>query len=47
MADEHGLLVPAEASVITPPEVTHLAVENYHRGMLARATDAIRDFPPP
>jgi uncharacterized protein (TIGR02147 family) len=45
--DDDGLLVPAEASVVTPPEVVHLAVENYHRGMLHRAVDAIRDFTPP
>ena len=44
--DADGLWSPADASVVTPPEVAHLAVENYHRGMLARAADAIRDFPP-
>ena len=44
--DDDGLLVPAEASIVTPPEVTHLAVNNYHRGMLARAVDAIDGFEP-
>lgn len=44
--DDDGLLVPAEASIVTPPEVTHLAVNNYHRGMLARAADAIDGFEP-
>jgi len=44
--DDDGVLMQAEASVVTPPEVTHLAVENYHRGMLQRATDAIEAFEP-
>jgi uncharacterized protein (TIGR02147 family) len=43
--DADGLLIPAEASVVTPPEVVHLAVENYHRGMLERAADSINGFP--
>lgn len=38
-------LVAAEASVATPPEVTSLAVQNYHRGMLERATESIERFP--
>lgn len=38
-------LVPAEASIATPPEVSGLAFRNYHRGMLERATDAIETFP--
>ncbi|MFK7928578.1 MAG: DUF4423 domain-containing protein, partial [Myxococcota bacterium] len=41
-ADE--TLVPAEASVVTPTEVTGLAVQNYHRGMLGRASESIERF---
>jgi uncharacterized protein (TIGR02147 family) len=37
-------LVPAEASVATPPEVAGLAVRNYHRGMLARAAESMERF---
>lgn len=44
--DESGKLTPAEASIVTPPEVTGLAVHNYHSGMLLRATDAISAFDP-
>ncbi|MCB9679584.1 MAG: TIGR02147 family protein [Alphaproteobacteria bacterium] len=43
--DGEGGLVPAEASVATPPEVAGLAVRNYHRGMLERAAEAIELFP--
>ncbi len=39
-------LVPADAVVKTPHEVTGLAVHNYHQGMLARASEAIGDFDP-
>lgn len=45
--DGQGGLVPADASVTTPPEVAGLAVHNYHRGMLERAAEAIVAFPPP
>ncbi len=36
----------ADVTVATPHEVTGLAVHNYHRGMLSRATDAIELFRP-
>jgi uncharacterized protein (TIGR02147 family) len=45
LVEEDGTLVPAEASVTTPPEVAGLAVRNYHRGMLERASEAIELFP--
>jgi uncharacterized protein (TIGR02147 family) len=43
--DDDGALVAAEASVATPPEVTRMAVLNYHRGMLERASESIERFP--
>jgi uncharacterized protein (TIGR02147 family) len=45
LVEEDGALVAAEASVATPPEITRLAVANYHRGMLERASEAIERFP--
>ncbi len=39
--DKAGELQPAEASVVTPHEVFGLAVYNYHRGMIERATEAL------
>jgi len=38
---DDGRVVPAEASVVTPHEVAGLAVYNYHRAMLTRASDAL------
>ncbi len=43
---EGGRVVPADADVVTPHEVFGLAVYNYHRGMLARATEALDTVPP-
>jgi len=45
--DGEGGLVPAEATVATPPEITRLAVLNYHRGMLERASESIERFEGP
>lgn len=45
LVEQEGTLVAAEASVATPPEVSRLAVLNYHRGMLQRASEAIERFP--
>jgi uncharacterized protein (TIGR02147 family) len=41
-----GTLVPAEASLTTPTEVSGLAIANYHRGMLERASESIEAFEP-
>lgn len=46
LVERDGTLVPAEASVATPPEVTGLAVRNYHRGMIDQARASIERFPP-
>ncbi len=43
---EGDRLVPADAVVTTPREVTGLAVHNYHQGMLQRASEAISGFDP-
>ncbi|MED5374557.1 MAG: TIGR02147 family protein [Myxococcota bacterium] len=43
--DEQGTLRPQDGSLTTQQQVTGLAVHNYHRGMSARAQDAVRDFP--
>lgn len=45
LIEDEGDWVTAEASVATPPEITRLAVLNYHRGMLERASEAIERFP--
>lgn len=37
-------VVQAEGAVVTPREVVGLAVDNYHRGMLALASEGIRGF---
>ena len=43
--DVDGVLIPADDGVVTTPhEVQGLAVRNYHRGMLARASEAIDGF---
>jgi len=42
--DDDGALVAAEATVATPPEISRLAVLNYHQGMLARASESIERF---
>lgn len=36
----------ADGAVVTPTEVTGLAVHNYHRGMIDRAREGIVDFGP-
>jgi uncharacterized protein (TIGR02147 family) len=41
---EAGGMVQAQASVITPQEVSGLAVSNYHREMCARAGEAVGSF---
>src|SRR5690606_15041797 len=38
--DEKKKPKQAETKLITPPEVTSLAVRNFHRAMIERATDA-------
>jgi uncharacterized protein (TIGR02147 family) len=43
---DDGEVTLADADLVTPHEVAGLAVHNYHRGMLARATDAIEAFRP-
>lgn len=45
LVEEDGALTVAEASVATPPEVSRLAVVNYHRGMLSLAAESIERFP--
>ncbi|MCB9686848.1 MAG: TIGR02147 family protein [Alphaproteobacteria bacterium] len=45
LVEEDGTLAVAEASVATPPEITRLAVANYHRGMLELAAGSIERFP--
>lgn len=45
LVEVDGALVVAEASVATPPEVSRLAVANYHRGMLGLAAESIERFP--
>jgi len=44
--DDSGSLQVSEASVATPMEVGGLAVHNYHRGMLERATESMEAFGP-
>ena len=46
LVEEDGATRPAEASVVTPHEVTGLAVHNYHQGMLQRASESIDGFDP-
>lgn len=46
VADDEGRLRPADVSLVTPHEVAGLAVHNYHRGMLARASESITAFLP-
>ncbi len=45
LEDADGRTRPADGSVVTPHEVTSLAVRNYHRGMLGLARDSIERFP--
>ncbi len=45
LAAEDGRTRPADGSVVTPHEVSSLAVRNYHRGMLGLARDSIERFP--
>ena len=45
LVERDGRLVPAEASVATPPELTSLAVRNYHHGMIGKGQEAIERFP--
>lgn len=40
-----GGLVPAEASVVTPHEVSGMAASNYHVAMIERARDALGSVP--
>ncbi len=44
--DPDGDLRLADATVVTPHEVARLAVQNYHQGMLARASESIEAFDP-
>ncbi|RME27437.1 MAG: TIGR02147 family protein [Deltaproteobacteria bacterium] len=44
--DADGRLHVADVTVVTPHEVAGLAVHNYHRGMLRRATESIELFRP-
>lgn len=41
LVDEDGHTVVADVSIATPHEVVGVAAGNYHRGMLARATESI------
>ena len=41
-----GQVQVSEASVVTPMQVVGLAVHNYHRGMLERASDSMGAFSP-
>jgi uncharacterized protein (TIGR02147 family) len=45
LVEKEGRLVPAEASVATPPELTSLAVRNYHHGMIGKGQESIERFP--
>lgn len=45
LVEQDGGLVPAEASVATPAEVTSLAVRNYHHGMIGLAQESIERIP--
>lgn len=38
---QDGVLMPADASLVTPHEVAGMAVYNYHSGMIERAKDAL------
>ena len=44
--DEQGQITHGGGSVVTPSEVTGLAVHNYHDGMLVRAREAVVRVPP-
>lgn len=44
LVEREGALVPADASVATPAEVTGLAVRNYHHGMIGKAQESIERF---
>ena len=46
VVDDDGSTAPADAVVATPHEVQGLAVHNYHKGMLERASEAIDRFEP-
>lgn len=43
--DDAGRLRPAEAALVTPPQVTGLAVKQYHSSMLAHASDSMSTVP--
>lgn len=44
LVQDDGGISQAEGAVVTPREVLGIAVDNYHRGMLALARDGIRGF---
>ena len=46
LVERDGRVVPAQVSVATPHEVAGFAAHNYHRDMLARASDAIESVAP-
>jgi uncharacterized protein (TIGR02147 family) len=45
LVEVDGGLVATESSVATSPEIERLAVLNYYRGVMERATEAIERFP--
>lgn len=45
LVERDGALVPAEASVATPPEIASLAVRNHHHGLIGKAQESIERFP--
>jgi len=44
LVEKEGRLAPADASVATPPELTSLAVRNYHHGMIGKGQESIERF---
>ena len=46
VSNPDGTLTVSEASIATPMEVGGLAVHNYHRGMLERASESMTQFGP-
>lgn len=42
--EEDGSVVPAEASIVTPHEVSGLAAGNYHAAMIERARESIGQY---
>lgn len=47
LVEEKGRVRPAQVSLVTPHQVAGLAAHNYHRDMLARASESIEAVEPP